>query len=90
MESSRAKIADENPTIEPIDRSVTPARSARPEKAPTRRGTIRNEPIIVMLLVDRKRGPTKISPTAMTAARVIAIDATGLVRKSIKGRCGMT
>ena len=54
-----AKSADEKPTIDPTERSTTPARSAKPEQAPTTSGTTRKAPTMLMLPNDRNFGPTE-------------------------------
>ncbi len=48
-EIKSANSADENPTIEPIERSTTPESSAKPEKAPTISGTMTKVPMIETL-----------------------------------------
>ena len=50
------------PTIEPMDRSTTPASSAKPEKAPTISGTMRKVPMIETLPNETNFGPTQIRP----------------------------
>ena len=61
-EISSANSAEEKPTIEPIERSTTPASSAKPEKAPTISGTTRKVPMIEMLPNERNFGPTQKQP----------------------------
>ena len=62
MREQQAKSVDEMPTIEPIERSTTPASSAKPEKAPTISGTTRKVPMIETLPNDRNFGPTQKQP----------------------------
>ncbi len=86
----RAKIAAEMPTIEPMERSTTPASSAKPEKAPTISGTMRKVPMIEILPKDTNFGPIQISPTAITAISVKAMLATEPVSACRIGWCGTT
>ena len=85
--SSSAKSADEKPTIEPIERSTTPASSAKPEKAPTISGTTRKVPMIETLPNERNFGPTQKSPTATTTMKVKAMrrDRAGQQRRGSDG-----
>ena len=78
------------PTTDPMERSTTPASSAKPEKAPTISGTIRNVPMMEMLPGVRNFGPTQSRPTASTAMKVKAMLATDPVRASRTGWCGTT
>src|SRR5438067_461936 len=81
--TSDANTAPLKPTIEPMLRSTTPASRAKPEQAPTSSGTATNEPMMVMLLVDRNAGPTHARPTTMTTSSVMAMLATAPVNSSL-------
>ena len=82
MAMNCAQTAQEKPTIEPMERSTTPASSANPANAATTSGTTRNEPMMLTLLNERKRGPTQSKPTTTTAMKVNAIAPTEPVRMS--------